>query len=123
MPRVNERCIEHTPDEYRVNNLQVLSGEEVMATAQDLNGAKIHCCWIRVDSDECVAIFDYLSRDGERLLEERGPLPLEKGKYTRFQFGTYKQELPLPAMNLRVRIRNNNGHAAIATLYGMSQLQ
>lgn len=123
MPRVNERCIEHTPDEYRVNNLEVPSQQEIMATAQDLNGAKIHCCWIFVDSEECTAVFDYLSKDGERHLEERGPLPLEKGKYTRFQFGTYKPELPLPAMNLRVRIKNNNGHVARATVYGMSQLQ
>lgn len=122
MPRVNERCIEHTAGEYRVDNVEVAPDAEVLATAQDLNGAKIHCCWVKIDKAGEV-YFDYLCRKGEVTLETRGPLPLDVGQYTRFQFGTYKPELPLPAMNLRIRVKNTSAEPAKVTLYGMSQLQ
>ena len=122
MPRVNERCIEHTPDEYRVNCVQVAPAREVAATAQDLNGAKIHCCWIKSDKSG-VVFFEYLSRLGDMLLEEIGPFPLDVGRFTRFNFGTYKVELPLPAMLLRVRIQNTSQETACICMYGMSQLQ
>jgi len=121
--RVNERTLEHTPREYGLVDAKVRPGQEFLGQAIDINGAKIHVCWIKTSAPATV-VFQYLTKNRDVVLEETKALELVPGdSHQRFQFGTYKVELPLPAMNLRMKFMNTGDQEAIITASGMSQLQ
>jgi len=121
--RVNERTLEHTPKEYGMNNTKVPPGHVHLGQAIDINGAKIHVCWIKTTAPATV-VFQYLTKAKDVVLEETKPLELIPGPtHQRFQFGCYKENLPLPAMNLRMKFEATTDQTAIISASGMSQLQ
>jgi hypothetical protein len=121
MGRVNERCFQFSPEELGLNG-PVEPGKSLVSQVTDLRGSKIFAVWVSTNQDDCIVEFEYLCENGHLVLQKSSELPLKKDEYTRFQFGTYAN-LQLPAMFVRIVVRNNSLETAAIVARGMNQLQ
>ena len=124
MPRINERCIEYTPEELKLGNLNIKAGQRVQSVQYDLHGAKIHVMWLKASRAGLVVTFEYQTKSREVLQrsDEVAIEIFEDETYNRFQFATYgKMQLPAPYMIMK--IHNPTDQDISLKAYGVSQLQ
>lgn len=121
MSRVNERCFQFTPDELGLNG-PVDPEKSLISQVLDLRGAKIFACWISTDQPDCSVQFEYLDEDAHLILQRSEVMELKPREYTRFQFGTYAS-LQLPAMFVRIVVKNESLNPAQIVGRGVNQLQ